>query len=97
MNTQQLCIRAKTLKYFCKTDIERMKSLTCIELHCPDRELELDFPGLDNLKNLKKVILDVHELLAYEMQNDLENMKAQNPKCEFICSSISNFHSRPDL
>lgn len=90
MNTQQLCIRAKTLKYFCKTDIERMKSLTCIELHCPDRELELDFSGLDNLKNLKKVILNVHELLAYEMQNDLENMKAQNPKCEFICSSISN-------
>lgn len=51
----------KILNYFCERDICRMKHLEKLEFFCLDRNLEFAFESWESFKDLKEIVIKVHE------------------------------------
>lgn len=89
ISIKNLNIEAERLHYFYEQDIFSMKNIETFELHCMDDRLELYIDNFDNFTKLKKIVIEVHDLLAMDILSQIPIWRGKNDDLEIaICSSI---------
>ena len=85
-NVEEFILYAEYLRYFCENDLKNMPNLKCLEIHCLDNELEIDFGDFECIKKLEKFVIEVDCYLANEIEWKISSWKQKlsNLKVVFV-------------
>lgn len=79
-----LYIEAAQLHYFHEQDLYSMKNIEIFELHCADNKLQFHINNFDYFPNLKKVLLEVNDIVAESVSLQVPVWKGRNDDLEIV-------------
>lgn len=86
---KNLYIEAVHLGYFYEHDLYSMKNIETFELHCKDDTLELNIHNFDYFPKLKKIVIEVDDILAKDLLLQIPLWRGKNNDLEIaLCSSV---------
>lgn len=84
MSIKNLYIEAAQLHYFHEQDLYAMKNIETFEIHCLDDELQFSINNFDYFPNLRKVVIDVNDLLARKVRLQVPVWRGRKDDLEIV-------------
>lgn len=88
ISVKNLYIEAAHLGYFYEQDLYSMKNIETFELHCADKNLELNIDNFDYFPKLKKVVIEVNDNLVKDICIQIPVWRGKNDDLEIVVGNI---------
>lgn len=88
ISVKNLYIEAAHLGYFYEQDLYSMKDIETFELHCADKNLELNIDNFDYFPKLKKVVIEVNDNLVKDICIQIPVWRGKKDDLEIVVGNI---------